>query len=111
VNDEEYVDELRPTEAPIRVGELLDRVVRDLGGTGNDVLIEVFGHWDSVAGAELAAVSRPVAIRDDTLSVAVADPLWATELRYRQAQVLDRLADRLGRRAVTRLDVRIDRSG
>jgi predicted nucleic acid-binding Zn ribbon protein len=92
------------------MGELLDRVVRGLGGTGSDVLVEVFGHWEAVAGERLAEHCRPREIRGETLVVTVTDPVWATEIRYRQDVLVEGLARRIGRRIVTRVEVRVDPS-
>lgn len=93
---------------PRPLGEALDRVVRGLGAPSTEALIEVFGHWSAVAGERLAGHCRPLALRDGVLVVAVTDPLWATELRYRQGELLERLAERLGGEPVTRVDVRIE---
>jgi predicted nucleic acid-binding Zn ribbon protein len=90
------------------MGELLDRVVRGLGGPGSDALVEVFGHWEAVAGERLAGHCRPKEIRGETLVVAAADPVWATEVRYRQDGLVEALAQRLGRRVVTRVEVCVE---
>jgi predicted nucleic acid-binding Zn ribbon protein len=90
------------------MAELLDRVVRGLGGPGAEALVEVFGHWEAVAGEQLAEHCRPEEIRRDTLVVTVTDPVWATEIRYRQDQLVDGLERRLGRRVITRVEVRVN---
>jgi predicted nucleic acid-binding Zn ribbon protein len=91
---------------PPRIGELLDRVVRGLGSPGADVIDQVFGHWAEVAGP-LADYASPVMIRDGALIVVVDQPVTATEVRYRQHEVLDRLDDRVGAGRVTRIEVQI----
>lgn len=87
---------------------MLDQVVRGLGAPGTAALAAVFGEWDHVAGDRLAPHARPVALRGDVLVVVVDDPVWATELRYRQIELLDRLADRLSERRVVRVEVRVE---
>jgi predicted nucleic acid-binding Zn ribbon protein len=91
---------------PPRIGDLLDRVVRGLGAPGADVLDEVFGHWRDLAGP-LADHARPVVVRAETLVVAVDQPAWATEMRFRQRELLDRLDHRIGAGRVTRIEVQI----
>jgi predicted nucleic acid-binding Zn ribbon protein len=49
---------------------------------------------------------RPVSIDGDRLLVEVDEPGWATQLRFLQADVLERLYDVVGVRA-TALDVRV----
>jgi predicted nucleic acid-binding Zn ribbon protein len=87
-------------------------VVHALGAPGVDALQAVFSDWPSVAGEALAAHTRPVVVRDRVLVVAAEDPAWATEARYRQADVLRRIAERAGEGVVERVEVRVrDRSG
>jgi predicted nucleic acid-binding Zn ribbon protein len=93
-----------------RIGELLDRVVRGLGSPGADVIEEVFRRWPELAGP-LADHARPVAVRDGALVVAVDEPAWATEVRFRQREVLDRLDQRVGAGRVSRIDIRIRPGG
>jgi predicted nucleic acid-binding Zn ribbon protein len=95
---------------PPRIGELLDRVVRGLGSPGSDVIEEVFRRWPEVAGP-LAEHATPVSVRDGVLVVAVNHAAWATEVRYRQHEVLDRLDERVGAGRVNRIDVRIHPRG
>jgi predicted nucleic acid-binding Zn ribbon protein len=84
-------------------------VVHALGAPGVDVLEAVFAGWVAVAGERLAAHTRPVAIRDRALVISAEDPAWATEARYRQAEVLRRLAERVGDGVVDRVEVRVGR--
>jgi predicted nucleic acid-binding Zn ribbon protein len=95
---------------PLREG--LDRVVHALGAPGVDALQAVFSDWATVAGERLAGHTRPVAVRDRVLVVAADDPAWATEARYRQAEVLSRIAERAGEGVVERVEIRVrDHSG
>jgi predicted nucleic acid-binding Zn ribbon protein len=101
------LDEPDPADASTpRIGELLDRVVRGLGAPGVDVIDEVFRHWPDLAGS-LAAHSTPLAVRGQALVVAVDQPAWATEVRYRQGEILARLDARVGEGRVTRIDLEI----
>jgi predicted nucleic acid-binding Zn ribbon protein len=99
-------DGTEPLASTPRIGELLDRVVRGLGSPGADAIESVFAHWDELAGS-LASHARPLTLRGDALVVAVDDPASATEVRYRQHEVLDQLDARIGAGRVTRIEVRI----
>lgn len=92
---------------PRRVGESLDRVAASLGVPEAAVLPAVFGGWADLVGERVAAHARPRALRHGVLLVAVDEPAWATQLRFLEADLLARLADRLGAGAVTRIDVRV----
>ncbi len=85
-------------------------MLRGLGAPQVDVLEQIFGHWPEVAG-DLAGHARPVVVRDRMLVVAVDEPVWATELRFRQGELLHRLDQRIGPGRVTRVEVRLRRQG
>jgi predicted nucleic acid-binding Zn ribbon protein len=54
--------------------------------------------WASAAGATIARVSRPIALRGDTLEIEVKGEAWAKELTSRSAELVARLAVPLGGR-------------
>lgn len=85
----------------------LDRIVRHLGGPSADVATEVFGRWGELVGDAVAANSRPVALRGTILVIAVADPAWATQLRFLEGDLVARLQARLGAGAIESIEVRV----
>jgi predicted nucleic acid-binding Zn ribbon protein len=94
---------------PHALHDSLDAVVRGLRGPGAGAVKGVFADWDEAVGARVAQHARPVALRDGVLVVEVDEPGWATQLRYLQAAVLERLAEVAGPGAVTSLEVRVRR--
>lgn len=94
---------------PSPVGESLDRLVRHLGGTSAGAVGGLAGRWPEIVGERVAAHAQPVSIRDQVLLVTVDDPAWAPQLRFLEAQVLDRVREVLGVAGVTRLEVRVRR--
>jgi predicted nucleic acid-binding Zn ribbon protein len=92
---------------PGRVGEVLDRVVRSLGGPSADALSALFEQWPDVVGERLAAHARPVSLRDGTLVVAVDEVGWATQLRFLEADLRRRLGDAAPGLRVDRVEVRV----
>jgi predicted nucleic acid-binding Zn ribbon protein len=85
----------------------LDRLVRRLGGPSADVTTGVFGRWPELVGENVAANSRPVAMRGSTLVVAVADPAWATQLRFLEGNLVERLQAELGPDTIDSIEVRV----
>lgn len=85
----------------------LDRLVRRLGGPSATVTSSVFGGWEELVGETIAANSRPVALRDTTLVIAVTDPAWATQLRFLERDLVTRLQAELGARTVDSIEVRV----
>jgi hypothetical protein len=92
---------------PKPVGTGLDRVVRGLGGPSSETVSGVFGRWAEIVGEQIAAHTRPLAVRGGALQVAVDDPAWAPELRFLEARILERLETVLGTTEVDRIEVRV----
>jgi predicted nucleic acid-binding Zn ribbon protein len=85
---------------PIPLSSSLDDVVREVGG--------LFGRWDEVVGAQIAAHARPVRLDDGVLVVEVDEPAWATQMTMLSATVRERLDAVVGV-SVDRLEVRVAR--
>ena len=54
-------------------------------------------------GDRVAASAQPVSERDGTVVVECSDPVWAEELDMMQADLMQRLRDRLGDQAPSSL--------
>jgi predicted nucleic acid-binding Zn ribbon protein len=63
--------------------------------------------WPELVGEGIAEHTRPRALRDGTLWVAVDDPAWATQLRWLEADLLARLGEVVGPDRVARIEVRV----
>jgi predicted nucleic acid-binding Zn ribbon protein len=92
---------------PIRAS--LDRVAKSLGGPDAGSLSGLFGRWDEIVGAQLAAHARPLSLSRGVLVVAVTEPGWATQLTYLEGDLLRRFQDALGDGVVDRVEVRLRR--
>jgi predicted nucleic acid-binding Zn ribbon protein len=92
---------------PKPVGAGLDRVVKGLGGPSVETVGGVFGRWGEIVGDQIAAHTRPLAVRDGALQVAVDDPAWAPELRFLEPRILERLEAVLGTDEIDRVEVRV----
>jgi predicted nucleic acid-binding Zn ribbon protein len=62
-------------------------------------LAAVQAAWAETVGARVAAAAQPVAERGRAVVVECSDPVWAEELDLMQADLLARLAERLGDQA------------
>ena len=92
---------------PAPVGDSLDRLVRHLGGPSADVTTSLVRRWADLVGPNVGANSRPIRLRDGTLTVAVADPAWATQLRFLEVTLVLHLQAELGSEAVSTIVVRV----
>ncbi|MDH4145175.1 MAG: DUF721 domain-containing protein [Acidimicrobiia bacterium] len=90
---------------PTRLGDALDSVVTHLAG-GRARSGSLVARWAELVGPDVAEHASLVALRDGELVVSVRDPLWATQLRWLEADVLRRVEAGGGPR-LDRLTVRV----
>lgn len=97
---------------PRPLAAALDEVLRALQPRGTAPSAKtvggVFSGWEDAVGPQIASNARPVRLVDGTLIVEVDEPGWATQLRYLEAELLERLAAVAGP-GVTAIDIRVRR--
>ncbi len=98
------------TFEPVPIRESLDVVVRGLRGGATDArsMGSLFSRWIDAVGQQVADHARPVTLDGDRLLVEVDEPAWATQLRFLEAEVIERLRSVAGLR-VSRFDIRVKR--
>ena len=79
---------VRPKSRPQAVGELVNRVLSDLGASATARAVRIADRWEEAVGAEIARHSRPVAIRGDVLEVSVDASVWCQQLQLRTPEIL-----------------------
>lgn len=103
--------ERRDADGPRRLKGSLDRLLGTMKAPPVDVLTVVFGRWVDVVGEDLAAHSRPTALDRGRLVVTCESSAWASEFRWLEKQVLERLAETTGSDRITALSVKVERTG
>ena len=98
-----------PDPYPRPIGASLEQLLGTLDAPSVDVLDIVFRDWASVVGPDLAAHSRPVSVDGDLLVIQAVDAAWASEFRWLEKELLERLAPTTNSTRITRLQVRVDR--
>lgn len=76
-------------------------------GPSASALGGLFRGWDDAVGAGVAAHARPVVLDNGRLVVEVDEPGWATQLRYLERDLLDRVRPLVAPAPLTSLDVRV----
>lgn len=94
-------------EPPVTIGGPLERVVRSLGAPPAAALTSVFDSWADIVGSAIGSATRPLSLADGVLVVAVPDGGWASQLRWMERDLLDKLAAAVGDGVVTSLEVRV----
>jgi predicted nucleic acid-binding Zn ribbon protein len=86
---------------PVPIGESLSSLVRSLRNDASDTVSSsqiggVFGRWAEAVGEAVAAHVKPVKLDGTKLIVEVDDPAWATQLRFLETTLKQRLLDATG---------------
>ena len=90
---------------PQPFGAVLDRLVKARNWQRPAAEATVFGAWEKVVGADVAAHCRPVKLEDGELTVEAESTAWATQLRLLARKLLTRIAGEVGQNVVTRLHI------
>jgi predicted nucleic acid-binding Zn ribbon protein len=94
-------------DEPVPLSDALARVGAEFGLAPGDAHGTLHARWAEVMGADVAAHARLVSVRDGVLTVAVDDPIWATQLRYLETAVMARATALVGPGVVGSLRVRV----
>lgn len=76
---------------PQPVGDLVSRFLEKSGLAPRVEAAGVLTDWPERVGAQIAAVTRPTTLSDDTLFVAVASSAWMMELNLMKAELMRRV--------------------
>jgi predicted nucleic acid-binding Zn ribbon protein len=94
----------RDDPQPLRTA--IDALIGDQGWRMAAAVGSVFGRWDQIVGADLAAHTRPDGLTEGELVVVADSTAWATQVRLLTATLIRRLNTELGDGTVTRVKVR-----
>jgi len=92
---------------PRALGDLVPRVLGELGLEGAGALVRVVERWEAVVGPEVARHARPAALRDGALEVSVDSSVWCQELQLQRERILAALRRELGEDAPPALWLRV----
>ncbi len=92
---------------PSPLSDALDRLVRNLGGSSISDYRRIVAAWPELVGPAVATHARPASLREGTLVVVVDDPAWATEVRFLERSLLDRLEQLAPGQAPGHIEVRV----
>lgn len=94
-------------DPPVRFDGPLDRLIRAMGAPPAAALTSVFESWSDIVGTAIGSASRPLSLTDGVLVVAVPDGGWASQLRWMERDLLDKVEAALGEGVVERLEIRV----
>ena len=77
---------------PVKLKNCLSRMMSKLDLSSAYGRYRALDLWPRVCGSQVAQITRPYALRGDTLYVGVKDPIWASELNGMQLQYINSLS-------------------
>jgi predicted nucleic acid-binding Zn ribbon protein len=60
--------------------------------------------WNEVVGPAISRNAQPFKIKNRQLKVRVSDPIWYQELKFLEENIREKLNNRLGRKAVEKIE-------
>lgn len=94
---------------PTSLTASVDAVVRGLRGPGAKAVAGLFSGWEQAVGPQIAAHARPLVLDEGALVVEVDEPGWATQLRFLERDLIERLRPHLGGAELRSIEVRVTR--
>ncbi len=91
--------------APRRLSDSLPGVTRRIGGADGPAFVTLVSGWAGIVGPAVAGHSRPLRLRDGTLTIGVDQAGWVTELTYLEATLRGRLDEAVGTGVITAVKV------
>ncbi len=86
----------RGRREPRRAGDVLGRVLEDLGLEGTAAVLRIAEHWEAVVGPEVARHCQPSRLHGTVLELTVDTSVWCQQLQLRRREILAALQRELG---------------
>lgn len=97
----------RRESEPESIGQLVPRVLKDLGFDETVRILRVAERWEEAVGSEIARHCQPVALRGERLEASVDSSVWCQQLQLRSPEILASLRQVLGDDAPSELWLRV----
>ena len=96
------------SDDPKPISSDLDDLMRRLQAGDREQVAGVFGKWEEIVGASVAANVTPVRIENQTLVVEVSESSWATQVGFLESTIRQRILEETGSEIVS-VEVRVRR--
>jgi predicted nucleic acid-binding Zn ribbon protein len=83
-------------DEPVPLRDAVAAVGKELGLPSPDALAALVAAWPEIIGTALAPHTRVRSVRAGECTIEVDGPVWATQIRYRTNEVLQRAEARVG---------------
>jgi predicted nucleic acid-binding Zn ribbon protein len=96
-------------EEPTPIASALDGVMRSLKRPTARASSGMFANWAEAVGDQIALHAQPVSLADGRLVVEVDQPGWATQLRFLEAELIERIRPFVGGVQLDSIEVKVRR--
>ena len=83
-----------PDKKPERTGDILHRVLKNMGLEGRMDEVRLRAEWADVVGETVASRCRPGEVRGGILFILVENNVWMQEIRFHQETIMKRIRNR-----------------
>lgn len=94
----------RPLDVP-QLGSVVGREITRRGWQHELASGWVTGHWEYLVGEQIAEHTRVEMIKDGQLFITCTSTAWATNLKYMQRTILQKIAEKVGPDVITGLKI------
>jgi predicted nucleic acid-binding Zn ribbon protein len=95
----------KPSLTPLK--DIISALLGSAGPAFNSEDANLWRAWDEVAGATISGNAQPLWIKNGLLRVKVSDPIWLQELSFMEENMRNKLNEKLGRKAVEKIEFRL----
>jgi predicted nucleic acid-binding Zn ribbon protein len=108
-NMNENGQDISTNNASSSLAGALDALLDRLGAESTTAITGVFGEWPKIVGEQVAQHVTPIKLERGRLIVEVDDPSWATQMRFLEPQLIEKL-NAATTSTITAIEVRVKRN-
>ena len=94
-------------DEPVQLGDALAAVRAELGLPAGDPLRALTDQWSDIVGDDIAAHAHLDSVRDGTLTITADGPIWASQLRYLEGEIVTRAEAVVGTDVIGSVRIRV----
>lgn len=93
----------KKTKLPVEIGGILEKVLKNLGISGQLKLIRIMTQWERIFGPPISLITFPRDLKGKTLFVDVQDSVWLQQLTFMDKMIMDKVNQGLRSKSVEKI--------
>ena len=95
--------------APSPVSAVIESIASSMGKREMYDFAAICGNWRKIVGQAMSDISSPARLARKTLTIDVAQPVWADSMGYMKNEIIGKVNHILGRNAVAKIRMSIQK--